>query len=189
MGRNWIAAALMLVALGGCDGGDGKGASVSIKTDDDKGSTTTSTSTSTTSGDPKATVAVTTDDTTGNVKIDAKGFKLDVDVPKSLIDSADFDIDGVKLYPGSKVRSMQVKTGEGDPRVHIAFISPADPQTVRGYLVGRFADKGRKISGTGMTIEGTTEEGKPFTIALAPAAGGQTSGDIAVTGKGSWSGN
>ena len=186
--RAGLGALALLAVLGGCGKDKDHSVSVSIGDKDDaaakasaaSATSSTTTTTTTATSDGKGNVSVSSSDGSGNVKIDAPGFKLDVDVPKSLIDNTNFDLDGVKLYPGSRMRAMTVNAGKGSARVHIRFLSPADPATVRGYLMGRFADRGRVVTANGMTLSGKTDEGKPFTIVLTPSAGGHTSGDIEI---------
>ncbi len=186
MGKYALAAAAGLLALGACDGGgDGK-QTVTIKADVTDDATTTTTTTSDGTARAAATTVngtteVKSDTDTGRFKIDAPGFKLDVNVPRSLTGSGNFEMDGAKLYPGSKVRTMEVKADNHEnARVHIGFVSPADPATVRGWMIKHFADRGHPLSGNGMALAGTTEEGKPFTLALSPAAAGQTQGEIVI---------
>ena len=187
-----------LLALGACGGSDDKHQTVSIKADvtDDATTTTTTTSggtarASATATNAGGTTTIKSDADTGRFKLDAPGFKLDVNVPRSLIGAGDFEMNGAKLYPGSKVRTMEVKADDHDnARVHIGFTSPADPATVRGWMIGQFAAKGHPLTGDGMALNGTTEEGKPFTLALAPGAAGQTQGEIVIAaskGAGDWS--
>ena len=80
--------------------------------------------------------------------------------------------------------------GKGEARVRLGFVSPAEPAIVRAYMVDGFAKKGHPLTGTGMTLAGTTEEGKPFRLALAPEGKGQTRGVFDITGDkgGNWSG-
>lgn len=186
-----------LLALTACGGGSSdKHQTVSIKADVTDDATTTTTTTSGTGATARATTAdgtATAQASTGagRFKIDARGFKLDVNVPHSLIGAGDFEMDGAKLYPGSKVHTMEVKADNHEnARVHIGFSSPADPATVRGWMVKHFADKGHPLSGDGMAMRGTTEEGKPFTLTLAPGAAGQTQGDMMIAASkdgGDWS--
>ena len=46
----------------------------------------------------------------GNIKIGGEGASIDIDIPDfvDLDIESDFDIDGVKLYPGSKVTKVDV---------------------------------------------------------------------------------
>ncbi len=181
MPKSWIIGAALLLTLGACGSGKHGDEDVTVRVKSDtrtNGRTTTTTTTRTHDGD--AAVGVTSDETPGNIRIDTPGFKLDVDVPASLADSAKFDIDGVGLYPGSKVRAMKVATHADESSVHIAFVSPADPMTVRGWIMAQFARKGHAVTGEGMRISGKEEDGKPFTITLAQAPKGQTAGDIAM---------
>ena len=179
MTRIGLGLAAAALALAGCDD-DHKAQRVTVTTSDDGKTTTTTTSGGTEIGG-------------GKVKVNVPGFKLDVDVPKSLVSGADFQMGGGKLFPGSKVDSVDVNKpdgGKGEPRVRLGFVSPAEPAIVRAYMVDGFAKKGHPLSGQGMTLTGTTEEGKPFTLALAPEGSGQTRGTFDITGDkgGDWSG-
>jgi hypothetical protein len=180
VGKNLIGATALLLLVA-CGHRDGKGkAAVSITTDD-KGATTSTTTTTSSSGGSER-VNVTSDAGNGRVKIEAPGFKLDVDVPRSIMNAGDFEIDGAKLYPGSRMRGMDVRAGEreNDAHVKFGFVAPADPATVRGWMVKEFAAKGHPLVGEGMTMTGTTEDGKPFTVALNPGDSGQTRGEIMI---------
>ena len=48
----------------------------------------------------------------GQVKIDVPGFEANIKLPKVQLDAANFDIGGVKLYPGSKVTSMNIDAAD-----------------------------------------------------------------------------
>lgn len=176
-----IGVAALVMTLGACGSNTDKATSVSISTDD--GTSARATSSGTADGSK---FDVHSDTGSGRVKIDAPGFKLDVDVPKGIVDAGDFQIDGVKLYPGSKVHGMDVNAGdhESDTRVRIGFASPADPATVRGWMVRQFAAKGHALSGDGMTLTGRSEDGKPFTVTLTQGDAGRTNGEIVVAGDG-----
>ena len=177
---------LALLALGAC----GREHKATFSFDDGKGGGHGATATTTTTTTNGATTTLASSDE-GRVKIDAPGFKLDVAVPKSMVDSTDFKMDGVKMYPGTRMHGIQVQATGGDhddAHVNIAFESPAAPDVVRGYMMGRFAERGRPVTANGMTLSGRTKEGKPFTIALSPQ-GDHTHGEISIIGSGggNWS--
>ncbi len=97
------------------------------------------------------------------------GFKADVNVPKRFIEGSHMDIDGVGMYPGATVGSVDVNAGEGKKSVvTMMFDAPAAPAAVADWFQQRFADKGRAVTRAGDTLSGKTEEGKAFTIALSP---------------------
>ena len=70
-------------------------------------------------------------DGNGRIKIGGDGAAIDIDVPDfvDLDIESDFDIDGVKLYPGSKIASIDVnasdKGGADKATVRLGFTSPA----------------------------------------------------------------
>ena len=112
-------AALALTACG-ASADDGKtGTDISIDATTDEGEV----------------VKASSDGKTGEVEINAPGFKASIAMPKVNLDSENFDMDGAKLYPGSKILSMKVDNvmraagtkGDGGGTVRIRFDSPAAP--------------------------------------------------------------
>ncbi len=145
--------------LAGC--GDGDGTSISIKSDE---------------GGTEKTVLSTSSD--GAVKIDTPVFKGDINLPAFTIDGADMQLDGLDLYPGSKVRDVKVNARDGQGGVVIAFDSPAPADVVRTWYRSALADAGIQVTGDGMT--GQTEGGKPFRIALGDNGGEASQGTISI---------
>jgi hypothetical protein len=125
-------------------------------------------------------VSIKADGQTGKVSVKLPGFSGNISLPKIPTDAAHFDIDGVKLYPGSSISAVNIKGDEtgkdNQSQVHIAFTSPAAPTKVAAYFRDAFAAKHVEITGPDANLAGKSEGGNPFTIALAPAANGQTSG-------------
>src|SRR3546814_14077637 len=87
----------------------------------------------------------------GKVRIGGAGAAINIDVP-DFIDldvASDFDIDGVKLYPGSQVTKVDVdaddKNGAVKATVKLGFTSPAAPTTAAAWLTARFANKRLKV--------------------------------------------
>ena len=78
----------------------------------------------------------------GNIKIGGEGASIDIDIPDfvDLDIESDFDIDGVKLYPGSKVTTVDVdaneKNGAGKATVKLGFTSPAAPTKAADWMAG-----------------------------------------------------
>ena len=79
-------------------------------------------------------------------------YFVDLDV------EGDFDIDGVKLYPGSKVTSVNVdasdRNGADKATVQLGFTSPATPAKAADWMAGEFAKKGTKVARTGDVLAG-----------------------------------
>jgi hypothetical protein len=132
-------------------------------------------------------VAINADGKSGDVEIKVPGFEGKVSLPKININSTNFDIDGVKLYPGSSVSGMHVSADSGRDKhkedVTFNFTSPADPAKVAAYLREAFAEKKVVLAGGDAALSGTQADGDRFIIKLAPAAAGQTSGTISIGGK------
>jgi hypothetical protein len=120
----------------------------------------------------------------GKFAMSLPGFDLKMDLPKAMFDKSDFEIDGVKLYPGSRITAMAIAKAkdakdDADTNVDIAFTAPADPETVRAYFVEKLGDK-LSTTAAGAPLAGTTDDGDAFTIELAPGPGGST-GKVRLT--------
>ncbi|WP_404368344.1 hypothetical protein AB5I39_14575 [Sphingomonas sp. MMS24-J45] len=159
--------ALALISLAACD--DGK-----------EGSSFTLNSTDSTGNAAGASI-----DGKGEATIDTPFFKGKVTLPKLKLDADNFDMNGVHLYPGSKISGMNVdvqnKDGDKDDgRVRIAFTSPAAPATVRAWFKDKLTAAGFTLSDKGNGLTGTTDEDKPFTLELTPDGADKSSGVITV---------
>ncbi len=90
-----------------------------------------------------STVEISADGKSGNVGVKVPGFDANIRLPKKLLDDSNFDIDGVKLYPGSTVDTVNVtandQKGKHNADVRIGFSSPADPAKVSGWFKEQFA--------------------------------------------------
>lgn len=138
--------------------------------DTDKNDRSISTSTSTSDGGTTVTRTAVGD---GNTKVQLAlpgGFKADVNVPKRYVEGRNMDMDGVGMYPGATVGSVDVNASlEKDKTlVTMGFDAPAAPAAVADWFQQRLTDKGRTVTRSGDTLTGKTEEGKTFTIALSP---------------------
>ena len=128
------------------------------------------------------------DGKTGKVSINAPGFKGEIELPKIHLDADDFEMNGVKLYPGSKITALNVAGGDGngddDDTVRVSFDAPAAPDVVKAWFADKLVKEGDfklKLAANGLS--GTTDEGKPFTMTLTPATDGHASGAIIISGK------
>jgi hypothetical protein len=118
------------------------------------------------------------DGETGEMKIDIPGFKGAVTLPKIKLDSGDFDLNGVKLYPGSTIGGVDVT----DKGLRVRFASPAAPDIVRGWFLERLGKVGFDVHAEGANLVGTTDEKKPFKLELVPAGAGKASGTVVIGG-------
>ena len=159
------------LALTACDKNDGKeGTSVSINAKSESGKD----------------VVINADGKTGAVRVQLPGVNADLTLPKVMLDNADFDIDGVELYPGSNVRSLNVvadKSGGKDAaNVKVSFSAPAAPETVRDWFAKEFADNAMTVKTAGERLTGTTKDGDAFSIDFAPDGAKATNGTIEIIG-------
>jgi hypothetical protein len=122
----------------------------------------------------------------GKVKIGGDGVDIDIDVP-DFVDfdvTGDFDIDGVKLYPGSRVTSVNVdatdRNGADKAVVKLGFTSPAAPAKAADWMAGEFARQGVRISRTADTLAGKDKDGADFTIKFGPD-GANSKGEVLIT--------
>jgi hypothetical protein len=157
-----IALSLLLAA---CNGG----ASVSIDSDDDNGS----------EGN-----AVIETDADGRIQIKAPGFQGAITLPQMPLDAKDFEVSGVRLYPGSSISSLRAATqdrdGDSNGRVRIEFESPAPPATVRDWFRDNMTKQGFKVTSRENNLAGTTDDGDPFALELTAQGTNKTKGLMQV---------
>ncbi|MBK6412535.1 hypothetical protein [Sphingopyxis sp.] len=136
-------------------------------------------------GDEHGGVQIRTGKDGGNIKIGGDGAAIDIDIPDfvDLDIESDFDIDGVKLYPGSKVTTVNVdandKNGADKATVKLGFTSPAAPTKAADWMAGEFAKKGVKITRSGDTLAGKDKDGADFRINFAPD-GANAKGEVVI---------
>lgn len=160
--RAWLA--LPLVALAACDGGnEGEGTSVSVKGDD---------------GDTVASVGK-----DGRVAIKAPGFEGSVKIPKFEFGADSFEVDGLKLYPGSTIANLDVESGKGNEgNVRLVFDAPAAAAQVQGWFREQMQNAGFTVELKDGALSGKTRDGSPFSLKLAPASDNKARGTLSVTG-------
>lgn len=137
---------LAAVSLAACDRSADEGTSVSID-----------------AGNGAATV----NGATGDVTVDTPVMKGSFKLPKIQFTADNFDINGVHLYPGSKIGAMNVNADSGGGRVRVQFESPASVATVRDWLRAEFKKAGMRVDVAGDSVSGTSD-GEPFRIDLQP---------------------
>jgi hypothetical protein len=166
--RTALVVALIALPLAAC--GDGKqGTTITFNSSDADGNTTG-----------------VIDGTTGKVAINAPGFSGALSLPKIHIDSNDFNMNGVHLYPGSTVSGMNVnaqgngKGGDGDGNVTVNFSSPAKPDTVQAWFLDKLNHAGFDVKSDGTGISGMTDDKKPFRLDLSPDGADKAKGVITM---------
>ena len=125
-------------------------------------------------------------DGNGRIKIGGDGVGIDMKIPDfvDLDVEGDFDIDGVKLYPGSNVTTVNVdasdKNGQDKATVELGFTSPAAPAKAADWMAGEFARKNIQVQRAGDTLRGTTKDGDDFKIDFGPD-GANAKGKVTIT--------
>lgn len=164
---------LSLLALAACDepaDHHAKGADISIEARD--------------KSDAKVVVA-NADGSTGRVSISTPIFSADLKLPKVTLGADDFDLNGIKLYPGSTVERIAVdaseKKGERSA-VDVTFASPAEAAKVRGWFIERFKEKKMKVDVSDEAIAGKTDDGDDFVMQFEDAGTGASKGTIHIAG-------
>jgi hypothetical protein len=129
------------------------------------------------------------------VSVDVPGFSAKVAVPDLDIGGKDTDIDGIKLYPGTKMNGVNVLANAGDGsggesqgKVVMAFSAPIPPDQLLGYYKGEAAKAGWKEEpapgGSQFAATKIDEKGKSthLTLNLAGAGTGST-GKFQILGE------
>lgn len=103
-------------------------------------------------------------------------------VPTSMMHNGNFDIDGVKLMPGSSVTGFNLDAHDHGATVDMSFSAPASPDEVRSYYIDQFKKQGVEAALAGEAVTGKSKDGSPFTIQVGPAQDG-SQGKIVVQDK------
>lgn len=120
------------------------------------------------------------------LKIDTPGVKADINLPFMHVLADEMEIDGVKLYPGSKIAGVNIDARDGeeeDGRFSLRFHAPADRAKVAQWFTGQFAAHDFKMTLSGSRFAGTNDEGHPVTLDMRDSANGTTEGEIRIEGK------
>jgi len=116
--------------------------------------------------------------------IKADGFSMDVDLPSITLDSDDFDMNNVPLYPGSKVTAFNVEDKDGaGGKVTVAFVSPVDVSELSTWFETKMTEQKFEVTKDGNNLSGKTDEGDPFSLMLEEKAAGESLGKLQFTEK------
>ncbi len=121
------------------------------------------------------------DGKSGEVKLALPGFQGAFKLPKVSLEADNFELNGVHLYPGSKIRNVDVGNGR-DKAFTMTFDSPADPATVRDWFHDKMSDADFTLTDQGGALIGKTAEEKPFRLDLRPAGSDRSTGTITLGG-------
>jgi hypothetical protein len=158
--------AIGALALAGCSGGEGEGTSIQISGNSEDGNVH----------------GAVVDGKSGKVKVDLPGFQGSFSLPKIQVTADNFDLNGVKLYPGTNIRGINVDAGDGadNDHVRISFDSPATAAAVRDYLRPRLSKAGYTLRAAADGLRGTTDEGKTFALSVKDAGAARSTGTITI---------
>jgi len=111
--------------------------------------------------------------------IKTEGFSMDVDLPSVSLDSDDFDLNNVSLYPGTKVTGLNVNSEDGEGgKVTLNFVAPADVETITSWFESKMAAEDFIVSKDGNVLKGKTDEGDAFLLKLTEKSGDETKGAL-----------
>lgn len=165
-----VALAAVPLILTACSGGgkseQGDGFEMSIETDGEG-----------TGGSDKVSIGGKDGDSKFSIKTD--GFSMDVDLPQISLDSDDFDLNNVSLYPGSKVTGLNVedKDGQGG-KVILSFDAPTNTDDLVSWFEQKMTDENFVVQKEGNKLSGQTDEGDPFMLELTEKGAEETSGKL-----------
>lgn len=119
------------------------------------------------------------------LRIDTGGFKADVKMPGlgRMVNNA--DIDGVEMYPGTKVSGVNIDgTGrKDDGKFTMRFDAPAGRAKVGAWFREQFAQNDFTARPTPTGFAGTKKDGDWFVLDLTDAPGGHTLGEFRLGDK------
>ena len=120
------------------------------------------------------------------LKIDTPGVKADIDVPflGSITDK--MDIDGVRLYPNSKIAGVNINANDRQDdqgRFSLRFAAPAGRDKVAAWFQQQFDANDFKMTLQGNRFTGTNDDGHPVTLDMRDGPNGTTEGEIRIEGK------
>jgi hypothetical protein len=121
-------------------------------------------------------------DESGNIAFNLPIAQGQVKIPGGFMHEGDFDIDGVKLPPGSSVSGFNLDSRNDVTNVDMSFTAPSSADEVRSYFLDQFKKQGVEVALAGDTVKGTSKDGSPFTIQVSPNGTGST-GKIVVQDK------
>ena len=121
-------------------------------------------------------------DDSGHISFNLPIGQGQLKLPISMMHNGNFDIDGVKLPPGSSVIGFNLDAHDKGATVDMSFTNPKSPDEVKSYFLDQFKKQGVEAALSGDSVAGKSKDGSPFTIEVSSAAGG-SQGKIAVQDK------
>lgn len=105
-----------------------------------------------------------------------------------VLNDADVDLNGVRLYPGSTVNDFRIdahggkKDEDGSGNVVIKFDSPAGVAKVRDWLRDSVSKRGYALTDTADGFTGQDSEGRTVRLTLTAQGTDHTRGELAIGG-------
>ncbi|MEP2988372.1 MAG: hypothetical protein ABJN65_04210 [Parasphingorhabdus sp.] len=111
--------------------------------------------------------------------IKADGFSMDVDLPEITLDSDDFDLNNVALYPGSKITNFNIEDQKGEGgKVTVSFVAPTSVDELSEWFQTKMTEEEFEVAKQGNNLSGTTDEGDSFLLELNETSSEETSGKL-----------
>lgn len=137
--------------------------------------------------DSGAPVRIKADGETGQLAVKIPGVDATIAMPKIMLKDSNFDLDGVKLFPGATISTVSVvadnPTSAEAAKVKIVFQAPASPAAVKSWFEQAFTEKAVAVRTAGESLIGKTRDGAAFRMDFASAQDGKTSGTILISEK------
>ena len=109
--------------------------------------------------------------------IKADGFSMEVDLPDITLDSDDFDMNDVDLYPGSQVTGFDIEDRDGQGgEVRISFNAPNSADKLADWYEKQMTGSDFQVARNGTNLSGKTAEGDPFSLVLTELSGSEAKG-------------
>ena len=118
----------------------------------------------------------------GNIAFNLPFMQGQVKVPAEMMHNGNFDIDGVKLPPGSSVTGFNVDARDKGATVNMSFNAPTSPDETRSYFLDQFKKHGVEAAQAGDAVTGKSKDGSPFSIQISPVGNG-SQGKVVIEDK------
>lgn len=170
MKKQFLTAAIILpLMLSACSRSEDEGSSISIDLSDDS-----------TEDSEKITIGGEGKDSKFSIKAD--GFSMDVDLPEITLDSGDFDLNNVTLYPGSKITNFNIEDQKRvGGKVTVSFVAPTDIESASDWFEAKMTEEKFEVTRDGNDLSGATDEGDPFSLDLEEESAEETNGTLQFT--------
>jgi hypothetical protein len=117
--------------------------------------------------------------------ISVPGFEAKMNIPGLQMGGENMDIDGMKLYPGTKLDAINVNGHDKEGGVDMRFTSAAAPAALARYYADSarahdFANVKVTTDGAASTLTADKPDDDKLTITMAPDPKGGTTGHIMV---------